>query len=114
MIRGEIWWADFGIPFGSEPGFRRPVIIVQDDSFNRSKINTIVVLPFTTNIELGNAPGNVFVERERSGLTKDSVIVVSQISSLDKKRLIEKVKKMSIGAMTKIDDGIRIVLGLDY
>ena len=114
MIRGEIWWADFGIPFGSEPEFRRPVIIVQDDSFNRSKINSIVVLPFTTNLELGNAPGNVIVERERSGLTKDSILVVSQIASLDKKRLIERVKKMSIGTMTKIDEGIRIVLGLDY
>jgi mRNA interferase MazF len=111
MIRGEIWWADFGIPFGSEPGFRRPVIIVQDDSFNRSKINTTVVVPFTTNLDLEQAPGNLLIEREESGLTKDSVIVVSQISVIDKKRLTDAVKKINIDIMEKIDEGIRIVLG---
>ncbi|MDR1211908.1 MAG: type II toxin-antitoxin system PemK/MazF family toxin [Spirochaetaceae bacterium] len=61
MIRGEIWWADFGIPFGSEAGFRRPVLIVQDDAFNESRMRTIVVLPLTTNLRLLDAPGNVLV-----------------------------------------------------
>ncbi|MDA8409282.1 MAG: type II toxin-antitoxin system PemK/MazF family toxin [Treponema sp.] len=67
----ELTARNLGIPFGSEHGFRRPILIVQDDSFYRSIINTIVILPFTPNLELGNAPGNVFIEQERSGLTKD-------------------------------------------
>jgi len=113
MIRGEIWWADLGIPFGSEPGYRRPVIIVQDDSFNRSKINTTVVVPFTTNLDLEQAPGNLAIEKEESGLTKDSVIVASQISVIDRKRLTEAVKKINIDIMNKIDEGIRIVLGFN-
>ena len=113
MIRGEIWWADFGIPFGSEPGFRRPVLIIQDDSFNRSKISTIIVVPFTTNIELGNAPGNVLIGSERSGLSKDSVIVVSQIYAIDRERLIERVKKVSSGVMGSIEEGLKIVLALE-
>ena len=64
MTRGEIWWADFGIPFGSEPGFNRPVLIVQADAINKSKINTIIVIPFSTNLLLENAPGNIFVDKK--------------------------------------------------
>jgi mRNA interferase MazF len=92
MTRGEIWWADLEIPFGSEPGFRRLVVVVQADSFNRSRVSTVVVVPLTTNLELEEAPGNVFLETNESGLAKDSVVVVSQISAFDRKRLIEKVK----------------------
>jgi mRNA interferase MazF len=66
MMRGEIWWADFGVPFGSEAGFRRPVLIVQDDTFNESRIRTIVVLPLTTNLRLLDAPGNVFLRNKES------------------------------------------------
>ena len=112
MIRGEIWWADFGIPFGSEPGFRRPILIIQEDAFNNSRINTVIVIPVTTNMLLNEAPGNVLIEKEKSGLPNDSVIVVSQITVIDKKRLVERVKKISNSMMNKIDDGIRIVLGL--
>ena len=68
MTRGEIWWADFGLPFGSVPGFRRPVLIVQDDAFNQSRIATVVVLPLTTNMALGAAPGNVAIKQRASGL----------------------------------------------
>lgn len=93
MTRGELWWADFGLPFGSEPGFRRPVLIVQDDAFNKSTIHTIIILPLTTNLALAEAPGNVFIEKEETGLTKDSVLVVSQLSAIDKKRLIEFIGK---------------------
>ena len=68
MTRGEVWWADLGVPFGSEPGFRRPVLIVQADSFNRSRIGSVLCAPFTTNLRLGDAPGNAFVAAEVSGL----------------------------------------------
>ena len=88
MIRGEIWWADLGIPFGSEPGFNRPVLIIQTDAVNQSKINTTIVIPFTTNLMLESAPGNVFVGKEESKLLKDSILVVSQISVIDKSRFI--------------------------
>ena len=91
MTRGEIWWADFGIPFRSEPGFQRPVLVVQDDAFNVSNIRTIVVLPFSTNLPFAEAPGNVFFGTESTGPSKDSVVVTSQIYSVDRARLIEQV-----------------------
>ena len=112
MMRGEIWWADLGVPFGSEPGFRRPVLVIQDDSFNKSKINTIVVVPLTTNLILEDAPGNVLLEKEESGLSKDSVIVVSQLGVLDKKRFIEKAAKVSKGIIEEVEYGIKLVLGI--
>ena len=114
MTRGEIWWADFGIPFGSEPGFRRPVLIIQDDSFNKSKINKVIVVPLTTNLLLENAPGNVLLEKEESSLSKDSVIVVSQIGVLDKNRLIERVSRISKGMIEDVEYGIKMVLGILY
>jgi mRNA interferase MazF len=112
MIRGEIWWADFGIPFGSEPGYKRPVFIIQDDDFNKSKINTIIVIPITSNLMLGDAPGNVYLEKDVSGLSKESVIVVSQLGVLDKSRMIEKIGKLNKGVIQDIEDGIKLVLGL--
>jgi len=112
MTRGEIWWADFGLPFGSEPGFRRPVLIIQDDTFNRSSIKTVVIIPFTTNLLLEKAPGNVFVGAEESGLTKDSIAVVSQLYAIDRKRLIEETGKIQSHQLGEIEEGIKIVLGL--
>ncbi len=112
MMRGEIWWADFGIPFGSEPGFRRPVVIVQDDTFNKSKINTIIVLPLTTNLRLENAPGNIFLEKKESTLPKDSIIIVSQLYAIDKQRLLEKIIKINNSIMREIENGIMLVLGI--
>jgi mRNA interferase MazF len=106
MIRGDIWWADFGIPFGSEPGFRRPIIIIQSDPFTKSRLNTIVVVPLTTNIALENAPGNVLLEKEESSLSKDSVIVVSQIYAIDKHRLIERVSTINRSIVNEIEYGI--------
>ena len=88
MIRGEIWWADYGIPYGSEPGYRRPVIILQNDFFNNSKINTTVVIPLSSNLLLANVPGNIYLEKRDSKLGKDSVILVSQVGVIDKERLI--------------------------
>jgi len=112
MIRGEIWWADFGIPFGSEPGFRRPVLIVQDNNFNSSNIRTVIVIPLTTNLNLENAPGNVLIEKEESSLSKDSVAVVSQLYSIDKERIIERIKRIDPEIIYRIEEGIMLVLGI--
>jgi mRNA interferase MazF len=113
MIRGDIWWADFGIPFGSEPGFIRPVLIIQSDSFNRSQLNTIVVIPLTTNLILEDAPGNKLIEKEESGLSKDSIIVVSQIYAIDRHRLVEHVGSINKSIINEVEFGIKMVLGLE-
>ncbi|NBF40669.1 MAG: type II toxin-antitoxin system PemK/MazF family toxin [Spirochaetes bacterium] len=112
MTRGEIWWADFGVPSGSEPGFQRPVLVVQDDAFNKSSIRTIVVLPFSTNLLLAEAPGNVFFGKKETSLSKDSVVVTSQISSVDRFRLIERVGKLKRTSFEEVEDGLMTVLGL--
>lgn len=112
MTRGEIWWADFGIPFGSEPGFQRPILVVQDDDFNKSNIRTIVVLPFSTNLLLAEAPGNVLFEKEKTGLSKNSVVVTSQIYSVDRARLIEKIWKIERRSFEEVEEGLMTVLGI--
>lgn len=112
MMRGDIWWADFGIPFGSEPGYKRPVLIVQDNSFNNSRISTVVIIPFSTNLVLADAPGNVLCEKELTRLTKDSVLVVSQIYSLDRRRLVEKISTLEKRLWAEIEEGLMTVLGI--
>jgi mRNA interferase MazF len=112
MTRGELWWVDYGIPFGSEPGFRRPVIILQNDFFNNSKINTTIVLPLSTNLLLADVPGNVLIDKNESKLSKDSVILVSQIGVIDKQRLLEKISKVSKSIIGKIENNIVFVLGI--
>lgn len=112
MTRGELWWADFGLPFGSEPGFRRPVVVVQDDAFNRSKIGTTLVVPLSTNLALAEAPGNLYVESAESGLPKDSVALVSQLGVLDKRRLVERVGRIDGPQLRELEVGLRLVLGL--
>ena len=112
MTRGEIWWADFGIPFGSEPGFKRPVLVVQDDNFNKSNIRTIVVLPFSTNLLLAEAPGNVFCEKQATGLSKDSVVVTSQTYSVDRARLIERIRRIDTRSFEAVEEGLMTVLGI--
>ena len=112
MTRGELWWADFGLPFGSEPGFRRPVIIIQNDYFNRSKINTTIVIPLTTNMILADAPGNIIINKKESKLKKDSVITISQIEVIDRQRLVEKITKMDKTILEKIEYSIMFVLGI--
>jgi mRNA interferase MazF len=112
MIRGELWWADFGIPFGSEPGYKRPVLILQNDFINNSKINTIIVIPLTTNLILADAPGNVLITKHQSKLKKDSVIIISQVEAIDRRRLIEKITKIDRTIMEKIEDNILFILGI--
>jgi mRNA interferase MazF len=112
MTRGEIWWVDYGIPYGSEPGYRRPVIIIQNDFFNNSKINTTIAVPLSTNLLLGDVPGNILINKEDSKLTKDSVILVSQIGVIDKERLKEKVSKINRQKMEEIENNIMFILGI--
>ena len=112
MHRGEIWWASLGEPEGSGPGYRRPVLIVQSDEFNRSRINTVIVAVLTSNIALAQAPGNVLIKARHAGLAKDSVINVSQVITVDKQRLTEKVKKVEPSTMAEVDNGLRLVLAI--
>ncbi|PKA06464.1 type II toxin-antitoxin system PemK/MazF family toxin [Leptospira harrisiae] len=113
MIRGEIWWVDLGIPFGSEPGYKRPVLIIQDNAFNESNINTIIVVPLTTNLNLATAPGNVLLSRKDSNLSKDSVVNVSQIVTLDRERFINKASELKTKNIKKVEEGIKLVLSLE-
>jgi len=113
MTRGELWWADFGIPFGSEPGYKRPVIIIQNDFFNRSNINTTIVIPLTTNILLADAPGNILFKKNESKLKKDSVITISQIEVIDRQRLIEKINKIDKSIINIIENNIMFILGIN-
>ncbi len=112
MIRGELWWADFGIPFGSEPGYKRPVLIIQNDFFNRSNIHTTIVIPLTTNMILADAPGNIVITKNESKLQKDSVIVLSQIEVIDRRRLIEKITKIDRKIIEKVEDNMLFILGI--
>ena len=110
--RGEIWWAELPAPIGSGPGKRRPVLVVSADSFNLSRIGTIVAVAISSNVDLGAAPGNVAVPASRSGLPKDSVVNVSQIVTLDKRQLGERVGTLDHDTLAQIDAGIRLVLDL--
>jgi len=101
-----------GVPFGGEPGFTRPVLIVQDDTFNASRISTIVVLPLTSNLAYAEAPGNVLITKSESKLKKDSVIIMSEIKVVDRQRLIEKISKVDRAVMEKVEAGMRFVLGM--
>ena len=113
MIRGEIWWAEFGIPYGSEIGYNRPVLIVQNDGFNESRIKTIVVLPLTTNLRLVDAPGNVLLRKKESKLSNDSVIVVAQLYAIDRSRFRDRVSKVAKETMEQVEIGIKLVLGIN-
>jgi len=110
--RGDIWWAELDEPRGSEPGFSRPVLVVQADAFNRSRIQTVICIVLTSNLRLADAPGNVVIARRDSGLGKDSVANVSQIVTIDRDVLKERVGKVPRQVRERIDRGVRLVLGL--
>jgi mRNA interferase MazF len=112
MTRGEVLWADYGIPFGSEPGFRRPVVIIQNDSFNKSRLRTAIVVPLTTNLELAEMPGNVLITRKEAKLPKDSVAVIPQLGVIDKARLAEKITKLPPNLIKKIGESLLLVLDI--
>jgi mRNA interferase MazF len=111
VLQGEVWWANLPEPTGSGPGFRRPVVIVQGDDLNRSRIATVVCVPLTSNLKWANAPGNLPLSAKSTGLPKDSVANVSQILTLDKTDLIERVGKLSHRRMETILSGIDVILG---
>jgi mRNA interferase MazF len=110
--RGEIWWADLGDPRGSEPGYRRPVLIVQDDRFNHSNLATVIILSLTSNLKFQGLPGNVFLPKDQSGLSKDSVIHVTQLTAIDKAWLDELVAQSPRVIMEKVERALSLVLGL--
>ena len=109
--QGDIWWAELGLPTGSGPGFRRPVVVVQGNSLNRSRLATSVCVPLTSNLTWAQAPGNVLIAAKESGLPKDSVANPSQIVALDRSALIECVGKLSARRLKLILSGIDVVLG---
>ena len=112
MRRGEIWWANLPAPKGSEPGYRRPLLIIQSDDFNRSRIQTAIALVITSNLRLAEAPGNVVLSKKDSGLPKRSVVNVSQVITVDRSFLAEKVRKLGLDKVREIEIGVRLVLGL--
>lgn len=112
MQRGDIWWANLGKPQGSAPVKRRPVLVVQADSFNESRIGTVMVAAITSNTRLGAAPGNVVVSKRISKLKTDSVVNISQVVTIDKSALTDRVSSLNAKVMREVDDGLRLSLSL--
>ena len=110
MTRGDVYMLDFGVPFGSEPGMRRPVVIIQSDKENLNGLNTKVVVPLTSNTLNADLKGNVFISKKESGLSKDSVALVHQIIVVDKMRLENKLVKLSKNVLKKIESEIDYVI----
>ena len=110
--RGDIWWANIPPPAGSEPGYRRPVLVVQTDPFNQSGIGTVVAVAFTSNLDRAGAPGNVLCRRQDTGLSIDSVANVSQLTALDKRWLTSRVSKLPTHLLRDVENGLRFLLGL--
>ena len=111
IAQGEVWWADLGAPIGSAPGFRRPVVVVQSDAMNRSRIGTVVCVPMTSNLKWANAPGNVLLKGKLTGLPKDSVANVSLIVALGRDQLTERSAKLPRRKLEAVLSGIDVLLG---
>ena len=112
MKRGQIWWAELPEPTASEPGYKRPVIVVQADEFNNSRISTVIVVAITSNLRLADAPGNLHIPKSKTGLLKDSVANVSQILTLDKSFLKEQMGQLDRVTIQQLDEGLQLVLSL--
>ena len=111
VAQGDVFWADLPEPVGSGPGLRRPVLVVQGDAFNRSRIATVLVVPLTSNLRLAQAPGNVILPARASGLPKDSVANVSQLIAVDRELLFERAGHVPGGMLQAVFTGIDFVLG---
>lgn len=111
ISQGEVWWADLPAPTGSGPGFRRPVVVVQGDAFNRSALRTVVCVPLTSNLRWGGAPGNVVLTARMTRLHRDSVANVSQVVTLDRIMLAERVSKLAAAKLDLVLAGIDVMLG---
>jgi mRNA interferase MazF len=110
--RGEIWWADLDEPLGSEPGYSRPVVVLQTNYLNHSGLSTVVAVALTSNLRLAGLSGNVLLPKRRSGLTKDSVVNVTQLMAVDKDALREKAGSLDHETMGRVAEGVRMVLDL--
>ena len=110
--RGSVWWAELGEPRGAAPAYRRPVLIVQSDAFNRSRIETVIAVGLTSNLDLLDAPGNVLIPAKASGLPRDSVANVSQLVTLDRAYLSEQTGKIAGPTLRAVTDGLRLVLAV--
>jgi len=112
IARGDVRWAPLADPDGSGPGFRRPVLVVQADAFNRSRIATVMVAAMSGNLDLAAAPGNVRVDAVDSGLSRDSVVNVSQILTLDRRLLGSRTGVLPARLLEAVDAGLVLALGL--
>lgn len=112
MVRGEVWWASLGLPAASEPGYRRPVLVIQSDLFNQSAIRTVACVAITGNVELQQAPGNVLLSAKASGLPRDSVVNVSQVLTVDRSFLTDRVGTVPRKVLSDVEIGLRLVLNL--
>jgi mRNA interferase MazF len=112
LARGDVWWADLPEPQGSEPGYRRPLLIVQNDAFNRSRLRTTMAVVLTSNVRLVDAPGNVLVPARASGLPRDSVANVTQVITVDRSALTERTGRIPSTLLEQVSDGLRLALAL--
>jgi len=110
--RGEVWWAGLGEPVGSGPGYRHPVVVISTDTFNDSRISTVIVVVVTSNLRLAAAPGNVKVEARDTGLRKDAVVNVSQVLTVDKGVLVQRIGHLPGDRLDEVEAGLREVMGL--
>ena len=112
MKRGDIWWANLPPPSGSGPGYRRPVLVIQSNAFNASNISTVLVAVITSNLALSDAPGNVRLSKSSGGLSKASVVNVSQLLTMDRGLLGKRVGSLPARMMQRVDAGLKLVLSL--
>jgi mRNA interferase MazF len=112
MRRGEVWWASLPPPMGSGPGYRRPVLVIQANEFNESRIKTAVAVVMTTNLRLAGAPGNVRCGSEETGLPREPVVNVSQVVTVDKELFTQRVGSVPTHVLSQVENGLRRVLGL--
>ena len=110
--RGEIWWASLPTPIASESGYRRPLLVVQSNDFNQSRITTVIAVVISSNLRLADAPGNVLLSKKESGLPKKSVVNVSQLITVDKSFFTEKLGSIGILKLKEVEAGVRLVLSL--
>ena len=112
MKRGQVWWVDLGEPVGSQPGLRRPVLIVQDDLLTDSRLGTVMVAPMTSNLQRALAAGNVKVAAKQSSLPRACVVLVCQVMTVDKSLLEKQQGSLSTRVMAQVDRGLALALGL--
>ena len=108
--QGDIYWIDFGSPKGSEPGYKHPHVVIQNNIFNASKVNTVVVCALTSNLKWARSPGNVLIKKGEGNIPKDSVVNISQIETIDKSFLIEKIGTLSPSRIKQIIEGIQLLM----